>query len=79
VSQSGIPYKINFLQMRNNDTHSGAAINGDGKTDLFVYNDQDWSTPSLGRMSLEGTTLAADWVADGVGEWNLGAVDQFAP
>jgi hypothetical protein len=66
-------------QMRTNDTHSVAAINGDGKADLFVYNYQDWSTHYLGRMISEGTMLAADWVADWVGAWNLGALDQFAP
>jgi hypothetical protein len=66
-------------QIRINDTHFVADINGDGKADLFVYNYQDWSTQYLGRMISEGTTLAADWVADWVGEWNLGAVDQFAP
>jgi len=66
-------------QMRTNDTHSVADINADDKADLFVYNYQDWSTQYLGRMISEGTTLAADWVADWVGKWNLGAVDQFAP
>jgi FG-GAP repeat len=66
-------------QRRTNDTHSVADINGDGKADLFVYNDQGWSTQSLGRMISGGTMLAADWVADWIGEWNLGAVDPFAP
>jgi len=50
-------------------------ISGDGKAALFVYNYQGWSTQYLGRMISEGTTLAADWVA----EWNLGTMDQFAP
>ena len=59
-------------QHSTNDTHSVADINGDGKIDQFVYNDQDWSTQSLGRMISEDTTLAADWVADWVGKWNLG-------
>lgn len=66
-------------QMRKNDSHYIADINGDGRADLFVYNYQDWSTQYLGRMISEGTTLIADWAADWVGEWNLGAVDRFAP
>ena len=66
-------------QMRTNDTHYVADIDGDGKADLFVYNYQDWATQYLGRMISEGTTLSADWAADWVGEWNLGAVDRFAP
>jgi hypothetical protein len=66
-------------QMRTNETHSFAALNGDGKADLFVYNDQDWSTHYLGRMISEGTSMAADWVADWVGGGNLEAVDQLAP
>ena len=41
------------------------------KIDPFVYNDQDWSTQSQGRMISEDTTPAADWVADWVGKWNL--------
>jgi FG-GAP repeat len=44
--------------------HSAADINGDGKADLFVYNDQDRSKQSPGRIISEGTTLAADWVVD---------------
>jgi len=59
-------------QMRTNDTHSVAAINGDGKADLFGSNYQDWGTHYLGRRISEGTTLAADRVADWVGEWNPG-------
>jgi hypothetical protein len=54
--------------MRTNDTRSVADITGDGKADLFVYNYQDWWTQYLGQMISEGTTLAADWVADWVGE-----------
>ena len=66
-------------QMRKNDSHWTCDINGDGKTDLFVYNWQDWSTQYLGTMRSSGAALNAQWTADWVGEWNLGAVDQFAP
>ncbi len=40
---------------------------------------RDWSTQSLGRMISEDTTLAADWVADWVGKWNLGPCPARAP
>ncbi len=66
-------------QRRTNDTHSVVDINGDGKADLFVYNDQGWSTQSLGRMISGGTMLAADWVADWIGEWNLGPWIRLRP
>ena len=49
------------------------------KIDPFVYNDQDWSTQSQGRMISEDTTLAADWVADWVGKWNLGPWIRLRP
>jgi hypothetical protein len=31
----------------------------------------------LGRMLSSGTDLKADYIGDWVGEWNLGAVDDF--
>ncbi len=58
-------------QKTSGDQHFISDINGDGKIDQFVYNDQDWSTQTLGRMISEDTTPAADWVADWVGKWNL--------
>ena len=66
-------------QMRKNDQHWVADVNGDGKADLFVYNWQDWSTQYLGTMISNGSSLSASWVADWVGEWNLGGVDRFEP
>lgn len=63
--------------MARNDRFLVADIDGDGRTDLFAYNDQDWGTEYLGRMISNGTALAADYVGDWVGEWNLGAVDRF--
>jgi IgA Peptidase M64/FG-GAP-like repeat len=64
-------------QMRKNDLHWLADINGDGKADLFVFNALDWSTEYLGAMCSTGTGLATTQIADWVGEWNLGKVDQF--
>ncbi|MEG3906830.1 M64 family metallopeptidase [Microcoleus sp. w2-18bC1] len=66
-------------QMRKNDSHYLADINGDGKVDLFVYNCKDWSREYLGTMISNGSALSSNWVEDWVGEWNLGAVDQFIP
>ncbi len=63
--------------MASNDLFFPADINGDGKTDLFAYNYQDWGTEYLGRMMSSGNALAADFVGDWVGEWNLGAVDRY--
>lgn len=64
-------------QMRRNDRHWVADINGDGRRDLVVYNYQDWRTEYLGKMLSTGTGLSCSWAADWVGEWNLGSVDRF--
>ena len=64
-------------QMRKNDRHYLADINGDGKADLFVFNSLDWATEYLGAMCSTGIGLTCSWSADWVGEWNLGNVDQF--
>jgi hypothetical protein len=64
-------------QMRRHDRHWLGDVNGDGRRDLFVYNYQDWRTEYLGTMISNGSGLSASWKADWVGEWNLGAVDQF--
>jgi hypothetical protein len=66
-------------QMRKNDRHYVADINGDGKSDLWVFNAGDWSVEYLGTMLSNGAGLSASWSADWVGEWNLGAVDLFEP
>ena len=60
-----------------NDVFFPADVNGDGKTDLFAFNYRDWSTEYLGKMISSGSSLTASYVADWVGEWNLGGVDQF--
>jgi len=54
-----------------------ADITGDGKTDLFAYNYDDWSEEYLGRMISTGTGLRASFTGDWVGEWNLGGIDKF--
>jgi hypothetical protein len=66
-------------QMRKNDRHFVGNINGDNKADLFIYNYQDWSKEYLGTLISSGTSLRGSWKEDWVGEWNLGAVDQFVP
>ena len=65
--------------MARHDQFFPSDINGDGRTDLFAWNFQDWSTEYLGRMISSGSALTASFIGDWVGEWNLGAVDQFAP
>jgi hypothetical protein len=66
-------------QMRRNDRHFVADIDGNGRADLFVYNYSDWSTEYLGTMISTGSGLTSSWKEDWVGEWNLGAVDRFEP
>jgi hypothetical protein len=59
------------------DQFMPADINGNGRTGLFAYNYQDWSTEYLGRMISNGSALTADFVGDWVGEWNLGPSDAY--
>jgi hypothetical protein len=63
--------------LASHDRFLAADISGDGRTDLFALNTQDWATEYLGRMITNGSTLTADFVGDWVGEWNLSAVDQY--
>jgi len=64
-------------QMRKHDKHWVADINGNGRSDLYVYNHQDWGPEYLGTMRSNGHALAASWREDWVGEWNLGTSDKF--
>ena len=66
-------------QMRKNDRHWVADVNGDGKADLFVYNALDWGKEYLGAMCSTGAGLSTVYSEDWVGEWNLGKVDLFEP
>jgi hypothetical protein len=66
-------------QMRRHDQHWPVDIEGNGRTDLLVYNHEDWATQYLGTMVSNGSSLSGSWVSDWVGEWNLGAVDRFEP
>jgi hypothetical protein len=54
-----------------------ADLVGDGRMGLFVWNMVDWGPNYAGRMRSSGTSLAADWREDWVGEWHLGSVDAF--
>ena len=64
-------------QMRRNDRHWIAEIDGNGRKDLYVYNHQDWGPEYLGTMRSNGHSLTASWREDWVGEWNLGTNDKF--
>jgi hypothetical protein len=64
-------------QMRRHDRHWLADIDRNGRSDLFVYNHQDWATEYLGTMISNGAGINASWSANWVGEWNLGGVDHF--
>jgi hypothetical protein len=63
--------------LASHDLFLPADLSGDGRTDLFVYNTQDWVTEYLGRMTSTGSALTADFVGDWVGEWNLGPADGY--
>ena len=56
-----------------------ADTDGNGKADLVVYNATSWETQFLGTMTSSGTALNCQWKKDWVGEWNLGATDEFLP
>jgi len=64
-------------RLARNDRFFPADITSDGKIDLFAYNSVDWSEEYLGRLISTGAALSGDYVADWVGEWNLGPSDAF--
>jgi hypothetical protein len=66
-------------QMRRHDRHWVADCNGDGRADLFVYNDEDWGYEYLGAMISNSKELNATRRQDWVGEWSLGSGDRFVP
>ncbi|AZJ35650.1 hypothetical protein D6T69_09015 [Tenacibaculum singaporense] len=63
--------------MNNRDKFYVADINGDGKDDLYVFNNQDWSTQYLGRVITNGSTVSASYQSDWIGGWNLGSSDKL--
>jgi hypothetical protein len=64
-------------EMRRNDQWFVADINGDRRSDLYVYNATDWSTQYLGSLLSSGSSLSGGWQDDWIGSWNLGASDRF--
>ena len=63
--------------MRSNDIFLSVDINGDKKSDLFVYNFKDWPFEYVGKMISDGSSLSCSYAEDWIGEWNLGSVDMF--
>jgi hypothetical protein len=66
--------------MRKGDRFWVTDGNGDGRSDLLVYNPAtDWSTEYLGMLTSSSTALTGSWSADWAGSWNLGAGDLILP
>lgn len=65
-------------EMRRRDRWYVADINGDGRSDLYVYNADDWATEYLGTLRSSGTSLDGAFQSSWIGSWNLGSVDKFA-
>lgn len=65
-------------EMRRNDRWMVADINGDGRSDLYVYNGLDWNTQYLGTLLSSGSSLGGGFQTDWIGSWNLGPNDKFA-
>lgn len=51
-------------------------VNGDGRSDLVVFNATNWATEYLGILQSTGSALSGTWQADWVGNWNLGPDDR---
>lgn len=64
-------------EMRRHDRWMVGDINGDRRSDLYVYNALDWSTQYLGTLLSSGTSLNGSFQGDWIGSWNLGPNDQF--
>lgn len=63
--------------MNNRDKFYVADIDGNGKEDLYVFNNQDWSTQYLGRVITSGSTVSVTHQNGWIGGWNLGASDKL--
>ena len=57
-------------EMRRNDRWFVADVNGDHRSDLYVYNAEDWSTQYPGTLLSSGTSLNGGWQEDWIGSWN---------
>jgi len=64
-------------EMRRRDRWFVGDVNGDKKSDLYVFNADDWSTQYLGTLRSSGANLAGGFQTDWIGSWNLGAVDKL--
>ncbi len=64
-------------EMRRNDRWFVADVNGDRRSDLYVYNASDWNTQYLGTLLSSGTSLNGGWQDDWIGSWNLGPDDKL--
>jgi hypothetical protein len=66
-------------QMRRHDRHFLGDLNGDGKSDLWFFNADDWLHVYLGAGTSNGSAFSVSWAADWIGEWHIGTVDRFEP
>jgi hypothetical protein len=64
-------------EMRKRDRWFVGDVNGDSKSDLYVFNADDWSTQYLGTLRSSGSNLSGGFQTDWIGSWNLGTVDKL--
>ncbi len=64
--------------MAKGDQHFVGDFDGDGKSDVYVFNGSDWNTSYLGMMKSNGTGVSAAKVYNGaVPGWKLSGGDRF--
>jgi len=62
--------------MKPNDRFFVADVNGDGRSDLYVYNSLDFgATRYLGMVRSSGQSLSSSYQRDAIGFWAMGVVD----
>lgn len=65
-------------QMTSGDQFFAADFNGDGKTDLYIFNGSNWSIAYLGMLSSNGSALSMAHRYDGaVPGWQMRPHDRF--